>query len=108
MAIVSKIPEIVRERGLSLTDLSKLTNMTLRSITKLYYADITSIRIETLDRLCNVLETTPGDLFTHIPTPGVETTCPALTEKPTSPTRTRIHSRNKRALKAKIINTQED
>lgn len=106
MTIISNLPEVVSEQNLSLADLARLTGMTQRSITKLYYADITSIRIETLDRLCDTLGTTPGKLLTFHP--GALSKHMALTKIPSSPTRTRPHSRNKRAQKAKIIPDKEE
>lgn len=105
MTIVSMIPEIVKEQNITLADLARLTGMTPRSIAKIYYADITSIRIETLDRLCDVLDSTPGKLLTF--QPGMLSKRMALTEIPNSPARTKPHTKNKRALKAKIISQEE-
>lgn len=67
VAIISRIPDIVREKQMSLAELSRRTELTYRTVVKLYYADFTSIHIDVLDRLCAALGATPGDLLAYAP-----------------------------------------
>lgn len=91
--IISHLPQIVRDKNLSLAELSRRTGLTPKTIVKLYYADFTQIHILALDKLCEILETSPGEIFQY--KPGDTLPYPVLAEQPS-----RTHPRNKRALRA--------
>lgn len=43
--------------------LAKQTGISANNISKIYNGETVNIRLETINKLCNVLNCTPGDLF---------------------------------------------
>lgn len=101
--IINRLPELVQRNSLSLSKLSKLTGLTRKTIVKLYYANFTGIHIDVLDKLCEALHTTPGDILQY--KPGNHSKYPVLEELPEH-----THPQNKRVEKALLIDdlVQED
>lgn len=91
--IISRIPQLVQNSNLSLAELSRRSGLSHKTVVKLYYADFTCIHIDALDRLCEALNASPGDLFKH--TPGNRSSRPVLEALPE-----RTHPMNKRAKHA--------
>ena len=54
--IVIKLKELLKDRGLSKTQLSNLASMNLHQINKYYNNDIKRLDIDTLARICYVLK----------------------------------------------------
>ncbi len=52
---------------------ARRTGLTEAKIAKIVKDDVRAIRIETIDRLCRVLECSPGDLIEYTPDPIEET-----------------------------------
>lgn len=91
--LVNRLPHLVAEKGISLAELSRLTGLTYKTAVKLYYSDFTSLRIDTLDKLCEVLEVQPGDLLRYERGPVVQKPVSSVEVSPR-------HPRNKRARKS--------
>lgn len=54
-------------RKLSQNKLAQLMGMSLQNIQRIEYGDAKSIPLETLDKLCQILDCQPGDLLIRIP-----------------------------------------
>lgn len=65
MGIINNIPKLLREKKISLSELSRTAKITPKTAVKLYYSDFTSIGIDTLDKLCTALNAQPGDILKH-------------------------------------------
>ncbi len=65
--IVNKLSEIMGRKRLRIKDVVDSSNLARNTITELYKDRATMISLGTLDKLCNVLECQPGDIFEHIP-----------------------------------------
>jgi len=61
--ITTKIVELLEQRGKSLYWLSKETGTAYSTMHKLGSSTTDSISFRVLDRLCDVLECTPGDIL---------------------------------------------
>ena len=57
------IKEQLDEKGISRYKLAKMINVTYPTITALYHGTVTSIRLETLEKLCQALVCTPNDIL---------------------------------------------
>lgn len=65
--IECRLDAVLRERGLTLTELSAMTGMTMANLSILKTNKARAIRFSTLTLLCDLLGTTPGELFTVRP-----------------------------------------
>lgn len=63
--IVIKLKELLKDRGLSKTQLSNLASMNLHQINKYYNNDIKRLDIDTLARICYVLKCELGELIEY-------------------------------------------
>lgn len=59
------LDEVLRVRGLTLTELSTRVGVSLVNLSVLKNGRARAIRFTTLSRLCEVLECQPGDLLRH-------------------------------------------
>lgn len=62
--VVSHLDSLLTQRGLTLTELSKLVDVSLANLSVLKNNRAKAIRYSTLIALCQVLDCQPGDLFT--------------------------------------------
>lgn len=62
--IVCRLDEVLRERGMTLTELSERTGITLANLSILKTNKAKAVRFSTLTAICDAAGTTPGDLFT--------------------------------------------
>lgn len=92
--IISRIPKLMQDNNITMAELSRRTGLAPKTVVKLYYADFTRITIDVLDRLCEALHATPGDIFEYIP--GRRSEKPALDYLP----KQRLHPLNRRAKQA--------
>ncbi|KNH17382.1 XRE family transcriptional regulator [Arthrobacter sp. ZBG10] len=69
-AIHCRLDELLAERGMSLTELSRLVGVSLVNLSVLKNDRAKAIRFSTLTALCGVLNCTVGDLLTHEPGQG--------------------------------------
>lgn len=58
---------LMAERGLNISDLSKVTGISRNALSALYHNTGKGIQFETLDALCDYLQVTPGDLLLFSP-----------------------------------------
>ncbi len=65
--VVNRLPFILRQKGLSIRELSRLTGITYTTIRAVYHGDRRSVQIEVLDSLCRVLDLQPGDIYKYYP-----------------------------------------
>lgn len=64
MKLKIRIHEVAKSRGLTTAyQLQKLTGLAPSNAAKIYRNDIVQISIETLSKLCDVLDCDPSDLF---------------------------------------------
>lgn len=67
--IVSTLDAVLTDRGLTLTELSQRTGITLANLSILKTGKARAIRFSTLTAICDALSCTPGDLFELAPRP---------------------------------------
>ena len=73
MPIVVKLDDLLRARGMTLTELSERVDITLANLSILKTGKARAIRFSTLEAICEALECQPGDLLGR----GDEETPPA-------------------------------
>ncbi|RXR28114.1 transcriptional regulator [Oerskovia turbata] len=61
--IVCHLDEVLRARGLTLTELSARTGLTMANLSILKTNKAKAVRFSTLTAVCDALGATPGDLF---------------------------------------------
>jgi len=65
--IVNRLPLILKQRGLSIRALSRLTGITYTTIRAVYHGQRRSVQLEVMDALCRVLNIQPADIFKYYP-----------------------------------------
>jgi putative transcriptional regulator len=65
MAIHVRLDELLAERGMTLTQLSQMVDITVVNLSILKTQKARAIRFSTLDAVCEALECQPGDILTH-------------------------------------------
>ena len=65
MAIVINIDVMLAERKMSVTELSEKLGITIANVSILKNGKAKAIRIETLNKLCEVLDCQPADLLEY-------------------------------------------
>ena len=63
--IAVRLDELLRERGMTLTELSDRIGLTLANLSILKTGKAKAIRFSTLDAICRELQCQPGDLLAH-------------------------------------------
>lgn len=58
--------KLLARRGMTAEELAERIGIHANNVSKLRTGDISFIRLETLGKLCRVLECQPGDLLTYI------------------------------------------
>ncbi|HHT72115.1 MAG TPA: helix-turn-helix transcriptional regulator [Firmicutes bacterium] len=66
MGIRVRLDRIMRERGISLTELANQIDITLANLSILKNNKAKAIRFSTLERLCQVLQCQPGDILEYV------------------------------------------
>ena len=67
MAIHIKLDCVLRERGITLTELGERVGLTLANLSVLKTNKGRAVRFTTLDALCRELDCQPGDLLEWVP-----------------------------------------
>ncbi|MBD2682662.1 MULTISPECIES: helix-turn-helix transcriptional regulator [Nostoc] len=67
MTVEVRLKEIRNERGISQNELARRLEMSLANVQKIEYGKAKSIPLETLDKLCQILECEVGDLLVRVP-----------------------------------------
>jgi putative transcriptional regulator len=65
VAIIVNLDVRLAQRKMKLNDLSELVGISVQNLSVLKTGKARAIRFSTLDKLCEVLECTPGDLLEH-------------------------------------------
>ena len=65
--IACHLAEILADRGMTLTELSERTGITLANLSILKTGKARAVRFTTLTQICDALETTPAELFSIRP-----------------------------------------
>ncbi|AFW01632.1 transcriptional regulator XRE [Gluconobacter thailandicus F149-1 = NBRC 100600] len=65
MPVHVSLDELLKERGMSLTELSEKVNLTLANLSILKTGKAKAIRFSTLEALCRVLDCQPGDILRY-------------------------------------------
>ena len=68
MAIEIRLDELLRQRGMTLTDLSARVGITLANLSILKTGKAKAVRFSTLEAICEALDCQPGDLLTRTDT----------------------------------------
>lgn len=61
--IECRLAEVLLDRGMTLTELSERTGITLANLSILKTGKARAVRFTTLTQICDALSTTPGELF---------------------------------------------
>lgn len=67
MAIIINIDVMLAKRKMSVTELSEQMDMTLANVSILKNGKAKAVKIETLNKLCRILDCQPGDLLEYRP-----------------------------------------
>lgn len=65
--IKSKLSEILGKKRIKMSELQELTGLGVNTIRKIYYNTGNNVSYNTLNKICNVLEISVGELFEHMP-----------------------------------------
>jgi putative transcriptional regulator len=65
--IACHLAEILADRGMTLTELSERTGITLANLSILKTGKARAVRFTTLTQICDALDTTPAELFSVRP-----------------------------------------
>lgn len=65
MAIIVNLDVMLAKRKMSVTELSQAVGITLPNISILKNGKAKAVRLETLDKICQVLDCQPGDLLEY-------------------------------------------
>lgn len=67
MPIIVNIDVMLAKRKMSVTELSEALGITMANVSILKNGKAKAIKVETLDKLCKVLDCQPGDLLEYRP-----------------------------------------
>lgn len=67
MAIIVNIDVMLAKRKMSVTELSEKLDITMANVSILKNGKAKAIRLETLNKLCEILDCQPGDLLEYRP-----------------------------------------
>lgn len=65
--IVFNIDVMLAKRKMSVTELSEKLDITMANVSILKNGKAKAVKVETLDKLCQILDCTPGDLLEYRP-----------------------------------------
>ena len=66
MAINITLDVMLAKRKMSVTELSERVGITMSNISILKTGKAKAVRLETLDKICQVLDCQPGDILEHV------------------------------------------
>ncbi|MBW4689269.1 MAG: helix-turn-helix transcriptional regulator [Komarekiella atlantica HA4396-MV6] len=67
MAVEVRLKEIRNARGISQNELARRLEMSLANVQKIEYGKAKSIPLDTLDKLCQILQCEVGELLVRVP-----------------------------------------
>jgi putative transcriptional regulator len=65
--IDNKLPALLGQHKMSIRELSEATGITYTMIRDLYHGNRQSVKWETIDKVCDVLQVGIADLFEYVP-----------------------------------------
>ena len=65
LAIIVNIDVMLAKRKMSVTELSEKLGITMANVSILKNGKAKAVKIETINKLCKVLDCQPGDLFAY-------------------------------------------
>jgi putative transcriptional regulator len=65
--IVCHLDSVLATRGMTLTELSNTTGITMANLSILKTNKARAVRFTTLTAICDTLDTTPAELFSYLP-----------------------------------------
>ncbi|QHW38319.1 helix-turn-helix transcriptional regulator [Staphylococcus ursi] len=65
MMIKIKLDEVLKEKDVSLTELSKAVDVTIANLSILKTGKAKAVRFSTLEAICKYLECQPGDIIVY-------------------------------------------
>ncbi|PTF84886.1 transcriptional regulator [Staphylococcus chromogenes] len=65
MMIKIKLDEVLKDKNVSLTELSEAVDITIANLSILKTGKAKAIRFSTLEAICNYLECQPGDIIVN-------------------------------------------
>lgn len=66
MAIIINLDVMLAKRKMSVTELSERVGITMANISILKNGKAKAVRLETLDKICEILECQPGDILEYV------------------------------------------
>lgn len=72
MAIIINIDVMLARRKMSVTELSEKLDITMANVSILKNGKAKAVKLETLNKLCRILDCQPGDLLEYRPDEEVE------------------------------------
>jgi DNA-binding Xre family transcriptional regulator len=70
MPLENRLAELLEEKGLSMYALAKRADLTYQTIFNLVHKKSTRIDLDTLEKICDVLDAEPGRIFAWTPKAG--------------------------------------
>lgn len=70
MAINITLDVMLARRKMSVTELSERVGITMSNISILKNGKARAVKVETLNKICQILDCQPGDLMEYIPDPN--------------------------------------
>lgn len=70
MAIIVNIDVMLARRKMSVTELSERLGITMANVSILKNGKAKAVKVETLNKLCRILDCQPGDLLEYVPDEG--------------------------------------
>lgn len=67
IVILCNLPVLLAERRLRVADLVRTTDISKSTLHRIYNDQTTRIEFDTLSKLCEVLDVTPGDILKYVP-----------------------------------------
>lgn len=65
--ILCNLPVLLAERRLKVADLIRMTGISKSTAHKIYNEQTSRIDFETMDKICEALSISVGDLYTYVP-----------------------------------------
>lgn len=65
--IKNNLSKILGEKRMKMSEIIEITGLGRSTVERVYYDKGKNISYETIDRICNALEISVGELFEHIP-----------------------------------------
>ena len=65
MGIVINLDRVMRQRGMSLNELSERVGVSVVNLSRIKTGKVRAIRFSTLEAICEALDCQPGDIMRH-------------------------------------------